>query len=449
MVIFNDKRHYYFIVAYVVFNYILHVFSIPDAVYIHGADASRYYSSALSLSSGNGFGDLLYTVPVYPFFLSLHYKILGFNYGNDLLIITQSILIYLTGFIAGKLAGQIQPYSIGWIVMLLVILNPNSVINAHFVQTESLFSLFLIVYFYILIKLLKNKGSIVTLALIALLVSLTRPAGMYAMLAFILPSIFLLKNITWRKWLSINLIYYFILLSGLGLWSLNNYDKHGEFFISAHEGGVFHDQYVALLQYGKDMSTLEAEKYADAVYDNVLIKESGNCNGDNSQFKCRKIIAKAYIQAMLKEDFYVISKAGVSSFLNLMLSGGASNFANYYGIDNKPSVAYFEKSSGSMLSLEKMKMFISSVNLEYFFILVLFWGYSILVKVLFIIGLAHLFKNSNNKYLFITLLFYILIFTAIYLFLGQSRWRVPLEPIIIIFSALGVYKILSLNKKGL
>ena len=128
---------------YVVVNYILHIFSVPDAVYLHGADASRYYSSALSLSDGNGFGDLLYTVPIYPFFLSLHYKILGFNYGNDALIVTQSIMLYLTGFVAGRLASKIQPYPIGWIVMLLVILNPNAVINAHLEQTESLFSLFL------------------------------------------------------------------------------------------------------------------------------------------------------------------------------------------------------------------------------------------------------------------------------------------------------------------
>ena len=52
-------------------------------MFLHGADASRYYTSALSLSNGNGFGDLLYTVPVYPFFLSIHYKILGFHYGNE------------------------------------------------------------------------------------------------------------------------------------------------------------------------------------------------------------------------------------------------------------------------------------------------------------------------------------------------------------------------------
>ena len=451
MTVFNNRRYYYFLVAYVILNYIFHVFSVPDAVFLHGADASRYYTSALSLSNGNGFGDLLYTVPVYPFFLSIHYKILGFHYGNEVLIVTQSILLYLTGIVAGKLADQILPYSIGWLVMLLVILNPNAIINAHLVQTESLFTLFLVIYLYALIQLIKKGGDgIIILAFFALLVSLTRPAGMYVMLAFLIPSMALrLKHISWRKLLSINLIYYSILLSGLGLWSLNNYNKHGEFFVTAHEGGVFHDQYIALLQYGKNMSILEAENNADDVFKNIVIKEEPACGDKASGFKCRKIIAKAYIKSILNEDLDVILKASVSSFINLMFSGGASNLANYYGIDNKASILSFEKSSGSMLSFSKMVKFIDSVNIKYFVALVLFWGYAIVIKILLVVGLVYLFKNSNNKHLSIVVLFYVLLFAAEYLFLGQSRWRVPLEPMIMIFSALGLYSIISHYKNNI
>ena len=447
---FNNKRYYYFLVAYVVLNYIFHVFSVPDAVFLHGADASRYYNSALSFSNGNGFGDLLYTVPGYPFFLSIHYKILGFHYGNEVLIVTQSILLYLTGIVAGKLADEILPYSIGWMVMLLVILNPNAIINAHLVQTESLFTLLLVLYLYALIQLMKKGDGVVILAFIALLVSLTRPAGMYVMLLFLIPSMVLrLKHTSWRKLLSINLIYYSILLSGLGFWSLNNYNKHGEFFISGHEGGVFHDQYIGLLQYGKNMSTLEAENNADDVFKNIVIKEDPNCADKAYGFKCRKIIAKAYIKSILNEDLDVILKASVSSFINLMFSGGASNLANYYGIDNKASILSFEKSSGSMLSFSKMVKFIDSVNIKYFVALVLFWGYAIVIKILLVVGLVYLFKNSNNKHLSIVVLFYVLLFAAEYLFLGQSRWRVPLEPLMMIFSALGLYSIISHYKNNI
>ena len=154
----SNKGHYYFFVSYLIVNYILHTFSDADAVYIHGADASRYFTSALSLVNGNGFGDLLSTGPIYPFFLSAHYIILGFDYGNNALIVTQSALLYLTGIIASKLAVKIVPtvHSIGCIVMLLVVFNPNALMAAHLVQTESLFTLFLVGFLYILIDLIKK-----------------------------------------------------------------------------------------------------------------------------------------------------------------------------------------------------------------------------------------------------------------------------------------------------
>ena len=129
MIGFNDKRHYYFLVIYLAVNYILHIFSVTDAVYIHGADASRYYTSALSLSNGHGLGNLLSSGPVYPLFVSMHYKLLGFDYGNDILVVTQSFLLYITGFIAGKLAIKFLPLSGGIFVMLLVIFNPNALMS--------------------------------------------------------------------------------------------------------------------------------------------------------------------------------------------------------------------------------------------------------------------------------------------------------------------------------
>ena len=451
MIKFYDKRHYYFLAIYLVTNYILHILSITDAVYVHGADASRYFVPALSLANGDGLGNLLSTGPIYPFFLSIHYAIFGFDYGNDALVVTQSALLYLTGIIASKIAIKIMPNLplIRWITMLLVIFNPNALMAAHLVQTETLFTLFLVSFLYVLMNLIRQRNGIVVLAFIALLISLTRPAGMYIMLIFILLSLILkLNGVSWRKLVSINLVYYLILLSGLGLWSLNNYNKHGEFFISANEGMVFHDQYIALLQYGKNMSQSEANVIAYEVYEDMIVKESAVCNKGVSSFECRKIVSRAYIDAILNENLYVIAKASISSFVNLMFSGGASNFANYYGIDNKASVLSFERSSGSMLSLSKAIKFIDSVNIKYLIALITFWGFAILTKILLIIGLIHVFSNSNNKYLSIIVIFYILLFSAEYLFLGQSRWRGPLDPLIMIFSALGVLSTINFYKKS-
>ena len=99
------------------------------------------------------------------------------------------------------------------------------------------------------------------------------------------------------------------------------------------------------------------------------------------------------------------------------------------------------------MSIDKAIKFIDSTNIKYFFALIVFWGYAITTKLLLMSGLIYLWNNSNNRYLIIVMLLYILLFAAEYLFLGQSRWRVPLDPIMMVFSAFGVYRVINFYNK--
>jgi len=78
------------------------------------------------------------------------------------------------------------------------------------------------------------------------------------------------------------------------------------------------------------------------------------------------------------------------------------------------------------------------MNPEYFLIFVFFSSFAVLSRILGVMGLFNAFKNKENwPYLFI-FLFVLLLFTAMYLYLGQSRFRVPLEPILMILTAMGI-----------
>ena len=132
-----SRFHFLAATIFIFLNLIAHSFSYPDAIYVHGADASIYYNSALSLVSGDGYGNILSTGPVYPTFLAIHYFVLGFDYGNILLIASQSLLLYITGLVAGKLSTKLFTSLNAWVVLFLVIFNPNSFITAHLVQTET------------------------------------------------------------------------------------------------------------------------------------------------------------------------------------------------------------------------------------------------------------------------------------------------------------------------
>ena len=221
----SPKLHLIIASMFIVFNLFLHSFSYPDAVFIHAADGSRYLNSALSLANGEGYGNLLATGPVYPTFLGMHYFVWGFDFGNIVLIASQSLSLYITGIIAGQLANKLFDSLNAWVVLFLVIFNPNSFITAHLVQTETVFSLLFVSYLYTFLVVFKQGKNVFILGFIALLISLTRPAGMYVMLLFFLPAIiFVINNtISLRQYLSINIVYYLILSIGLSLWSINNF----------------------------------------------------------------------------------------------------------------------------------------------------------------------------------------------------------------------------------
>ena len=53
-----------------------------------------------------------------------------------------------------------------------------------------------------------------------------------------------------------------------------------------------------------------------------------------------------------------------------------------------------------------------------------------------IIGGAYEFSKGNKLYFF-SMSIIIIMFITEYLFLGQSRWRAPIDPIFMIFAAVG------------
>ena len=63
--------------------------------------------------------------------------------------------------------------------------------------------------------------------------------------------------------------------------------------------------------------------------------------------------------------------------------------------------------------------------------------YSILTKIIAFIGFIYLLINKNYKILFI-LITILTTYTILFLFVGNSRFRVPLEPLILFFTINGL-----------
>ena len=89
-----------------------------------------------------------------------------------------------------------------------------------------------------------------------------------------------------------------------------------------------------------------------------------------------------------------------------------------------------------MFKINKLSQFISSINLSYLLALIVFWGWAISTKILMAIGFLNEISKGNKLY-FLSMSIVIILFIAEYLFLGQSRWRAPLDPIFMMLAAVG------------
>lgn len=432
--------------AYIAVNLTMHFFSIENASYIHGADAARYLQPALSLASGNGIIDISSTGPLYPIYLAIHIFIFGEQNYVTALIFSQSLVLFLTGLFASYLSRNLGLSVLPIIVLIFVIVNPNSIMIAHLVQTETLFTFFLTLYFFYLQKYFKTHHfkNLITLSILATLISLTRPAGMYVMLFFGVVSIFsVFDGNSLNRWFKDNLIYILILAIGLGLNALYNNKVHKEYFISANQGFVFYDQYIGLLQYGYGLSAEDAHKKSKAILSDKISPELKTCVNNLTEIRCKDEISSIFIKEIVNSKPSALLKGFSTSVSSLLFSGGASNFVNYFGFEAKKQVISFEKSEGGMFNIKKIIKFISSINLTYFSALIVFWGWAVTTKIFMLIGFYLEFSKAN-KLFYLGMLIVLLLFIAEYLFLGQSRWRAPLDPIFMMFAAVG-YSIL-INK---
>ena len=76
------------------------------------------------------------------------------------------------------------------------------------------------------------------------------------------------------------------------------------------------------------------------------------------------------------------------------------------------------------------------MDIGYLLILIVFTAYAFLTKFAGIVGFYRILKSPQTAVYLIAIVGILAIFTAMYLYLGQSRFRVPLEPILMLLAVL-------------
>lgn len=130
--------------AFIVFNAILSFFTIEGATYTFGGDASSWYQPTLGLLRFGGFVDpenpdklLTFRPPLYPLFAAL---ILSLSNGAMWgIVVGQLMLLFATGWIARAMTNRLLP-GYGNLMLVLVVFNPNAFSTAHLFQSDTLYA---------------------------------------------------------------------------------------------------------------------------------------------------------------------------------------------------------------------------------------------------------------------------------------------------------------------
>jgi hypothetical protein len=438
----------------------LYLFSYSGATFIEGADASQYYLPALSfLEDGRFMQDnhpLTFGPPLYSIFLSVPIFLFDIEGASSSIVIIQCILLYLTGFLSRKILLQFtNNIKFGLLLHALIVFNPNSIITAHLVQSETLFTFLFIWSVVVAFKLITNFSfkNLIFLGVLTGLATLTRPISLYLLLlwpvfiliALVFNSQFVFNFKRGESWLKLSVI---VVIGGLIIspWYIRNYVAFGEVFFTSNAGAYLQAQYIQLKNKGSGYTRTDAKNEHRRIFSDYLADkgESDFCLNNDRHWSCNNDLAQASLSAIVSEPLTVHVKTLINSWGALFFSGGASNIRNYLNFDGKDLIVNFQKNSFN--GLESILSLVRDMNLPYLLIFILTTVFSFISRVLGVIGVVFIIKNKEWRSYGLLLIEVVSIFTAAYLYLGQSRFRVPLEPLLMVFTVVGVLYIFKKRK---
>jgi len=450
------------LMIFIAINFTLYFFSYDGATFKEGADAAQYYVPALSFiehgeftgSKGEPFTS---GTPLYSMFLAIPISIFGIDSASSVIVFMQSIMLYLTGFLSRQILLQFTN-KFGLILHALIVFNPNSLITAHLVQSETLFTFLFIWSVVIASKIINNFSlkNMILLGVLTGLAALTRPVAFYLLIIwpiFILIALIirarlnvngqtvLYRKIQWAKLLIIVLIGAVV----ISPWYIRNYIKFDEVFFTSNSGYYLKDQYHQLKNKGSGWSVPDAIQEHERIYLNYLSeKNEGNfCFENEGHWSCNSVLTKVTLKAIIDEPLSSHTKALIDSWGTLFFSGGASNIRNYLGFDGKGIIVNFQNNAFN--GLDSIFKLIRDMNFSYLIIFIFTTAFSTISRLIGAAGVFYLFKNRKWRPHGILLIEVIFLFTAAYLYLGQSRFRVPLEPLLMLFTVIGILYLIKKN----
>lgn len=374
-------------------------------------DETDYYELASNLAGGNGYTIGGHSVasrpPLYPVLLSMLYRVTGPN-----VVLGRIVQVLLGGcvvLLVYRVARRYFSPPVAWIGAALTACNPFLIFVSGYLLTENLYTI-LILLLLLTISHMKHWSwtRLVAAGVLLGLGTYARPT-MILLVPWLVFFFLLTTDVGWKRWLLRGAVLGTLVVVTLLPWAARNHTEFGKWMFFTSHGGITFYQ-------GNNQRVLDTPQYYGGVAP-LYALPGGDELGALGVLE-QDDAAWAAGKAFLREN-----KGKVPLLM-------ARKFARFWRF--KSDVGMSGIKSGWWWSQDSFVGKLAS-SLDAGF------AYAVLVIPLFVLGLVVTYRNHRR----LVVLYGVVVshtLTAL-VFHGSLRMRVPIEPVIAIFAAAAVYRI--------
>ena len=442
------------IAIYIFVNALIWIAAEPGVRLAKAADGQSWYHPAIALMKHGGFVLLddpqradTYRPPLYPLFEAAAMTVAG-GEAPEAIAIAQIILLLLCGLL---FRDTVRDWLPGWenLGFTLLVLNPNVLSTAQFVQSEILFLAFVTLAFWAAARYARGHGGwgvVLVTGLGVALACLTRPTAQF--LLFTLPLLFPLLAIAGaaagvRRAFVQGLSTLLLALAVIAPWAWFVASEGHGLALSANEGKYRYvwDQVTMIEALSNDISYHEADKRLTSPggKEHAFIESQGEAWKSLSATERHKALADAGMNVLLSYPVSDFAKTLYRSQAQFYFAGGAGNWHNLFGIGSESvSQAWFSSAQADVWAL--LKRLFADVPPSGLVLSAIALGFAVTARLIGLIGVFALMRDMRWGLLLI-ISGIVLYFAFIHVFVGNSRYRVSVEPMLMFLVLAGLDQI--------
>ena len=413
---------------------VLIYFIFPAQLHVAG-DSKSYLEPARAMIRGAGFASAL-RLPGYPAMLA---PFLAAS-GNPVpwAVAFQGALLFATGLLARQTA-QLLFNGDGRLVLLLTAFNPVALFFMQRLLPEIPFAFLFMLHVFLLMKGIRSKSLpwLAAAALAACLAALTRANGVY-----LLPVSGLVTLIFTG---SLKRAAFFIAAAAvfLGPFVGARYSETGALSLASprYVRYAMHENLLFLEQRAAGMIPLEAAR--ERLYEKGAAHSGMTTEQWDRLDRSDRIdrIGNAAGALLLATPLPDILRAMLSAEKVFFLDGGISWWSMVFGIDQQPFSTFLEALPRNLMDLLGLRWGELDSN---FLLYVPLMALIFLLRATAVVGAGSMLRHGQVRQL-AAIVLYILCVAATAAFLGNSRYRLPVDPLLFMLSTHGL-KALSRRK---